>query len=541
MNRIVLHVILILALLSAVIYGVEDSGYTGFANYKPTVEISQGGNHHLLISWSNISYPAYYEVQIFSSAPLQHSSAQKDLLIATYRTYVNHITISNEFPKDAYLRIAANGLFHHPLGSYSAPIHLSEFENDRTTAVKPSVLSHYPQSAPAPNVPLLTWTVVDGAVYYEIEFLSAPPETPNGTSPSIHRLFASREVFTNGYTVNLSKFNGNHLYWRVRALDYDGKPLGVFSDAENLYIDHHLSQTLKPVPNTTYAAEGVAMPLYPVYAWIPLTGAVYNEVEVTSQPPENPNGTGPSRYRIRHMLVKGGFDCYDEQPLITPGTYYWRVRALDGNHRPIGVYSDAEPFKVDLAVGQYAATFGDSITHGGGAVSYSPASVDYNYQTYLSFPAANLGKSGDTSETMLERFAADVLPFHPKYLIILGGTNSLRGGIPASQVIQELSGIRDKCLQNGIRPIFLTLPPINPKNIQRVFNEETAPDWHRKFSAVNQFIRRQPYYIDLEPYFTDGTDKLPTHFAIDGLHFDIEGKKLMAQIINANWQRVTQE
>nr|WP_255711076.1 GDSL-type esterase/lipase family protein [Pelosinus baikalensis] len=84
------------------------------------------------------------------------------------------------------------------------------------------------------------------------------------------------------------------------------------------------------------------------------------------------------------------------------------------------------------------ATFGDSITHGGGSVSYSPADWEYSYQYYLDFPSVNLGKSGDTSQTMVERFEQDVLPFHPQYLIILAGTNSLRGGVTAENVIADL-------------------------------------------------------------------------------------------------------
>jgi len=37
----------------------------------------------------------------------------------------------------------------------------------------------------------------------------------------------------------------------------------------------------------------------------------------------------------------------------------------------------------------------------------------------------------------------------------------------------------------------------------------------------------------------DGNRELPAVYAIDGLHLDIEGKKLMGLIINANWARVT--
>lgn len=165
--------------------------------------------------------------------------------------------------------------------------------------------------------------------------------------------------------------------------------------------------------------------------------------------------------------------------------------------------------------------------------------MEYSFQTYLSFPTINVGKSGDTSESMLSRFDRDVAPYHSHFIIIMGGSNSLRGGVGAAQVIKELTAIRDKCLANGSRPIFLTLPPINPEAINQAFNESTIPDWQKEFSAVNFFIRQQRYYIDLEPYFMDANHELPTYYATDGLHLDIEGKKLMGLIINANWARVT--
>jgi len=411
---------------------------------------------------------------------------------------------------------------------------------NNTTRLKPVALSSYPYDAPAPDIPLLQWTVPPGSVYYEIEFLTAPAENPNGTAPSVYQFYTSREVYANGYSIDLSSYLGNCLYWRVRGLDFDGNPVGVFSDANIMYIDHNLSQILKPVSNTGYKNAHMPMPQYPVYSWIPIYGAKCYEVELTVAPPENPNSILPSRYQIRSQIAKGCYDCYDEEALSTPGTYYWRVRGLDEFGEPVGVYSDAEEFSVLLEAGSYAATFGDSITHGGGAISYSPANVEYSFQTYLSFPNINLGKSGDTSETMLNRFDDDVLPYQPKYLIIMGGTNSLRGGAPADQVIGELAAISDKCIINGIRPIFLTLPPINPDAIKRAFNEDTVPNWQEEFAVVNDFIREQEYCIDIEPYFPDENENLPSNYAIDGIHLDIEGKKLMAQIINANWARVTQ-
>lgn len=407
------------------------------------------------------------------------------------------------------------------------------------TKLRPEPLSQYPSDAPAPDIVLLQWTRIPGSIFYEIELLTREPENPNGVSLSVFRYYSSRSVFTNGFSIDLSSFTGSHLFWRVRALDWDGNPIGVFSDAAPLFVDHNLTQIIKPVSNTGYKAAKMPMPLYPVYSWLPVAGAVQYEVEVTDAPPENPNGVLPSSCRLRTRTIQGALECYDEDALSEPGTYYWRVRGLDERGNPVGVFSDAEEFTVSLDAGSYAATIGDSITHGGGGISYSPADCEYNYQTYLNFPTMNLGFSGDTSQTMLKRFESDVLPFRPRYLIIMDGTNSLRADVPAVDVIENLAAIRDECQLNDIRPIFLTLPPINPENIQRAFNQGTVPDWQEKFAAVNAFIRKQPYFIDIEPYFLGPDGRLPSYWGIDGIHLDINGKKEMARIINDNWSTVT--
>ena len=71
----------------------------------------------------------------------------------------------------------------------------------------------------------------------------------------------------------------------------------------------------------------------------------------------------------------------------------------------------------------------------------------------------------------------EVLPFKPQYMFVLGGSNSIRGGVSGESVIASLQTIKEKCEENNITPIFLTLPPINPERIQRVFNQPTAEDW----------------------------------------------------------------
>ena len=408
----------------------------------------------------------------------------------------------------------------------------------QSQANKPVPTVHFPHQEPAFIKPVLTWTKVEGAVAYEIEILTKPPDNPNKSVSDSTCVFSTKKIYVNGFTADLSaNFDSASFYWRVRGLDIDGNPISRFSEAEKVYVDRHQNVIQKPIPTSIFNQSTGATLLYPVYAWIPISGAEKYEVEILDDLPENPNGIDPSIHRIDSAIAVG-FDYYDENPRISNKPFYWRVRGLDQAGNPVGVYSDAGKFIVNPNKHVTAATYGDSITHGGGCISYSPADWEYSYQHYLDFPSVNLGKSGDTSQTMVERFDEDVLPFHPQYLIILAGTNSLRGGVAAEDVIADLKILKEKCLINNIRPVFLTLPPINPDNIKKAFDQPTAPDWQKQIRLVNDFIRNQEH-IDVALEIKASNGILPSNLAVDGLHLDIEGKKKIAAAVNANWARIT--
>jgi lysophospholipase L1-like esterase len=403
--------------------------------------------------------------------------------------------------------------------------------------IQPQSITRYTAKHPAASNTFLIWHNVSGAVYYELELLSAPPEQENNiTLSSKHHLFSTKEIYTNGWQTDLTPYlNEPALYWRVRAIDFFDRPVGAFSTAERIYMDPDIHVPDKPLLNPFDRSPDFQQPLYPVYDWIPLHDpTLHYEVELLSAPPEQENNTLPSSYRIWHSDITDSASYYDNLPRTTAGDYWWRVRAVDSDGNTIGVYSDAQKMTIHpLENTILAAAFGDSITHGGGALSYSPANAEYSYESYLDFPALNLGRSGDTARMSEERFDSDVLPFHPQNLLILCGSNDLRdGSTSAEDIILELQKIKLKCEQNGIRPIFLTLMPINPENIYHAFQTETDEGWHEKLATVNRFIRTQPYYIDLEPHFYNRSGELARKYATDGLHGDIKGKQLMAQIIN---------
>ena len=517
------------------LYVVEKTDYFHFRSRADWHIVFTEDQGQMSIHWEKLPYPCLYRIEAFSQTTGLVEGG------ASYHVFYTDITLKNHhlLPKTAipmYYRLTAYGLF----GRLTSPMvpKASPLYGDPPT---PTVISHYTEENPGSRKPYLVWHTVPQAICYEVEFLSALPEEEGGTAPSVrYHLASDDKIFTNGWQVDLDELElPERFYWRVRALDLQRRPIGVFSKAEALVTDAALPSPDRPLLNEFDKMSGEDVPLYPVYQWIPMHGVERYEVELLVKPPKREHDATPSPDRAWHMVVSDSFSCYDEYPRPYAGPYYWRVRGIDEDGRTVGRYSDTAQFVVaERRQRSFAAAFGDSITHGGGALSYSPFNLEYNYTTYLDFPAVNLGRSGDTAHTSQLRFEDDVLPYHPRHLLILTGSNDLRSDLSAAAIIKELDTIGEKCRQNDIRPIFLTLMPLDPENIERAFHTETDENWREKLRAVNAFIRRQDYFIDLEPYFYDETGtRLDASFAIDGLHPDIRGKMLMAEIINAHREK----
>ena len=496
---------------------------------SPGVKFSQEGDDTLM-TWRPLPYPSIYTITTISrttglveDSPPFHIFKEEDTAFANY--------VVPRAPIPTYYFISARGLFGeiyrsdkiYPNPNFPTPPH-------------PVSIYHYDKENPASLMPFLVWHIVPNAVCYELEILDAPPEVEGGIALSAnHSIFSTRKIFTNGYQADLRDFqNYPALWWRARALGLHHEPIGEFCKAEKIFIDSAKPMPNCPLINNFDFIDYVPQPIYHVFDWIPIHDAAKYEVEMLIHPPAVENDTEPSADSVWSMISEDVSSCYDEYGRPYAGVYYWRVRALDEDNQPIGTWSNSEKFIVDdYTKGVEVAVLGDSISHGGGAVSYSPRALQYSYETYIDFPVVNISRSGDTAHMTLERFNQDVLPLKPKNLIISTGANCLRdASISAQDVISDLAGINKLCLQNDIRPIFLTLMPINPANLQTAFHTPTDPDWHDKLQKINEYIKRQEFVIDIEPYFYDTQGTMDTGFSIDGIHPDIRGKMLMGELIS---------
>ena len=377
----------------------------------------------------------------------------------------------------------------------------SEVVSDNTLEDKTKEMLEEVQQ-PSYTVLRLSWKMVPYAVKYKV--------TVEG-----------EELITyiNGIEVPVSSVDK---IFHVTALDYDDNVISSDIDIIEVETNPSVVKTTTEFDKMDYA------PLYPVYSWVPKHNADYYQVQLLK------DSEVVREYTTKLKDEDDVYDFYDPEPVNESGDYYWRVKAMSKYGFAVSEWSkesDSTSFKVN-APAKFAA-FGDSITHGGGAITVPPSIILYNWETYCDKPIKNLGKSGDTTDQLIERFDTDVLPFAPKILIIMGGVNDYRGTTLGWHTVSNYKILAEKCKEHHIIPVFVTPTPVNPKMIKHVkFIDPPPYDWQTHYKYACDWIKRQEYYIDLTSEFEDSEGFLRVDLSTDGLHPDIEGKKIIGQAIN---------
>lgn len=362
---------------------------------------------------------------------------------------------------------------------------------------------------------LVRWEAYPGAVRYAVRLMRG---IPDGAMQTVAEL---KYIYTTGVVLPLKNYGGPaDLYWTVQPLGYDGVPLA----RENAPQPVRWAQENPTAPVLTTEFDRMAYaPLYPVYAWIPLPGMKHHEVEVYRR-------TGTKDVYVT-TLHGGEYDVYDDLAYRTPGRYIFRVRGVTAGGAPLSDWSEYGSF--DVVGGTPIAALGDSITHGGGAITLPPSYTLYDWESYCAVPVKNLGRSGDTTADMLARFDSDVLPFAPHVLIIMGGVNDYRSGIYGAESVRNLAALRDRCAAHGITPIFLTATPIRPALMTaRMEIQAPPPDWWAHRDYINNWVMQQEYSVDVASVLSDADGQLEEAYTTDGLHPDLLGKKYIGEQVD---------
>jgi len=179
-----------------------------------------------------------------------------------------------------------------------------------------------------------------------------------------------------------------------------------------------------------------------------------------------------------------------------------------------------------LTTAPKAVFYGDSITDSWAQEWGDPAFFsDNNF--------VGRGYSGHTTFQMLVRFRQDVVDLHPKYVVILAGTNDLAENLGPVDPNVTLGCIKDMCeiaQANRIRPIICSVLP--------AYRYGWRPDIDaaKRIADFNIILRKyatEVYipYVDYYEAMVDERGGLPENFSGDGVHPTFEGYKVMESIV----------
>ena len=133
---------------------------------------------------------------------------------------------------------------------------------------------------------------------------------------------------------------------------------------------------ISPLKITTHFDKMDYMPVYPVYSWVPVKNADHYKIDVFYVPKYDFNNIE----KIASYTCPQGMDYYDNKAYTKKGLYFFNVQAYDkNNHKLAEAKNSYFTVKQDNVK---VAALGDSITHGGGAVSTPPSATLYNWETY---------------------------------------------------------------------------------------------------------------------------------------------------------------
>lgn len=150
----------------------------------------------------------------------------------------------------------------------------------------------------------------------------------------------------------------------------------------------------------------------------------------------------------------------------------------------------------------------------------------------LDLEIINKGINGNTTKDILQRFDQDILKQKSDIVIIWCGVNDLFQEISLEEVVENISLMHKKCLENGIKPILISSTPLNIQHL------DTQDDYIKyavdtKVSKLSHKFKEKGYdFIDLyTPFKLNQKDKDYSKYFTDNLHLSYKGNKLVSEIL----------
>ena len=188
----------------------------------------------------------------------------------------------------------------------------------------------------------------------------------------------------------------------------------------------------------------------------------------------------------------------------------------------IGRYAQANS---EMTVRTKAVFMGDSITQ----CWYDADPSFFNDNNF-----ACRGISGQTTSHMLVRMRKDVVNLHPKYVVILAGTNDIaknNGFIEVDDIYGNIVSMCEIAKANKIKPVICSVLPVK----QYKWRPEVT-DCAERIIRLNAMLEdyakaSRCIYVDYHSVMKDDENGLPQKWSYDGVHLNGDGYDVIEKII----------
>lgn len=173
-----------------------------------------------------------------------------------------------------------------------------------------------------------------------------------------------------------------------------------------------------------------------------------------------------------------------------------------------------------------AVFMGDSITDNWGNRTHPEFFSEHNF--------AGRGISGQTSCQMLVRMRPDVIDLHPKYVVILSGTNDVAqniGPVDMDVVLGNIISMCELARANKIKPVICSVLPADRFGWRPELKTpgETIKALNASLKAYAE--KEHIPYVDFHSALDNGKGGLPEKYAKDGVHPNLECYGIMESMV----------
>ena len=204
--------------------------------------------------------------------------------------------------------------------------------------------------------------------------------------------------------------------------------------------------------------------------------------------------------------------------LVLSGTH----AAAQDDWANLGRYAQANS---EVTVQPKAVFMGDSITQ----CWYDADPGFFNNNNF-----ACRGISGQTTSHMLVRMRKDVVALHPKYVVILAGTNDIaknNGYIEVDDIFGNIVSMCEIAKANKIKPVICSVLPVKQYK-WRPEVTDCADRIIRLNAMLHDYAKKNRYtYLDFHSILKDEENGLPSEYSYDGVHLTVAGYDILEGIL----------